>query len=240
MMRLDKFLADMALGSRKEVKKIIKKGNVKVNGKIITSDKFQVDEKCDLVFYKEEKINYQNEFYYLMNKPQGVITATTDNVDQTVMDLFQDSDYRLDLFPVGRLDKDTEGLLLITNDGPLAHHLLYPKHHVEKEYKATVSGIMSNKDVTAFFKGLTIDGDENCQPARLIIDSIDKDKEISSIRLILQEGKYHQVKRMVKAVGKEVLNLKRLRMGSLLLDENLDLGEYRELTKEEIAQLKSL
>ncbi|HIY57392.1 MAG TPA: rRNA pseudouridine synthase [Candidatus Tetragenococcus pullicola] len=239
-MRLDKFLADMALGSRKEVKKIIKKGNVKVNGKIITSDKFQVDEKCDLVFYKEEKINYQNEFYYLMNKPQGVITATTDNVDQTVMDLFQDSDYRLDLFPVGRLDKDTEGLLLITNDGPLAHHLLSPKHHVEKEYQATVSGIMSNKDVTAFFKGLTIDGDENCQPARLIIDSIDKDKEISSIRLILQEGKYHQVKRMVKAVGKEVLNLKRLRMGSLLLDENLDLGEYRELTKEEIAQLKSL
>ncbi len=237
-MRLDKFLADMGLGSRKEVKSLIKKGKIKVNGKVIRSDKFQVDEIKDTIFFEDNKINYQKYFYYLLNKPQGVITATEDKSERTVMDLFNEKDHRSDLFPVGRLDKDTEGLLLITNDGPLAHRLLSPKHHVEKEYVAIVDGIMTEEDIRTFAAGLVIDGGEQCRPAELLIEKTDEAKQQSTIHLILQEGKFHQVKRMVHTVGKEVLYLKRLRMGNLKLDKNLALGAYRLLTKIEITALK--
>lgn len=236
-MRLDKFLADMQLGSRKEVKQRIKKGQVLVNGEVIRSDKFQVDEHKDEVIFEGETVRYQKYFYYLLNKPQGVISATVDSYEETVLDLFDDEAYRDDLFPVGRLDKDTEGFLLITNDGALAHQLLSPKRKVEKEYLAQVSGVMNAEDIERFEEGLVIDGGEICLPAKLIIDDTNPAENTSVIRLILHEGKFHQVKRMVQAVGKEVVYLKRIRMGKLTLDPTLALGEYRELTKEEIEQL---
>lgn len=237
-MRLDKFLADVGLGSRKEVKGLIKKGQVTVNGKVIKSDKFQVKELTDEIAYLDEKLTYQKNFYYLLNKPAGVVSATQDNYDETVLDLLNDFDYREDLFPVGRLDKDTEGLLLITNDGALAHRLLSPKKHVEKEYFAKVTGVMTAEDIQAFSKGLVISQGEETLPAVLMIDAVNEVEETSEIRLILHEGKFHQVKRMVKAVGKEVIYLKRIRMGNVVLPADLALGEYRELTVEELAKIQ--
>ncbi|KAF1304591.1 pseudouridine synthase [Candidatus Enterococcus willemsii] len=238
-MRLDKYLADMNLGSRKEVKQFIKKGLVTVNDAVVKSDKFQVNEKADSVAFDGEVIAYQKDFYYLLNKPAGVISATIDDYDETVMDLFDDETYRDDLFPVGRLDKDTEGLLVITNDGALAHRLLSPKRHVEKEYYAEVAGIMTEEDVAVFANGMTIDGNETCLPAKLMIDAVDEAAETTIIRLVLHEGKFHQVKRMVQAVGKEVTYLKRIRMGQLLLDASLTFGEFRPLTPEELILLET-
>ncbi len=237
-MRLDKFLAEVGIGSRKEVKVLIKKGQIKVNEEVIKSDKFQVKEFDDQITYLDEPLVYQKDFYYVLNKPAGVISATQDNYEQTVMDLLSDEDYREDLFPVGRLDKDTEGLLILTNDGKLAHQLLSPKKHVEKEYFAKVKGVMTEEDIDSFARGLVIDKGEQTLPAQLFIDSVDHEEETSTIRLILHEGKFHQVKRMVQAVGKEVTYLKRLRMGGFLLPESLDNGEYRELTEAELLQLQ--
>ncbi|WP_206853877.1 pseudouridine synthase [Candidatus Enterococcus mangumiae] len=238
-MRLDKFLADIGLGSRKEVKGLIKKGLITVNGVCIKSDKHQVKEMEDTVMYLDEHLHYQKDFYYILNKPAGVVSATQDNYDQTVIDLLSDEDFREDLFPVGRLDKDTEGLLILTNDGQFSHQLLSPKKHVEKEYLAEIAGVMTKEDVSAFAEGLLIDGDEQTLPATLIIDSIDEETNTSHIRLILHEGKFHQVKRMVKAVGKEVTYLKRIRMGNFHLPDDLSLGDYRQMTAEELAQVRS-
>lgn len=237
-MRLDKFLAEVGIGSRKEVKVLIKKGQIKVNEEVIKSDKFQVKEFDDQITYLDEPLVYQKDFYYVLNKPAGVISATQDNYEQTVIDLLSDEDYREDLFPVGRLDKDTEGLLILTNDGKLAHQLLSPKKHVEKEYFAKVKGVMTEEDIDNFARGLVIDKGEQTLPAQLFIDSIDHEEETSTIRLILHEGKFHQVKRMVQAVGKEVTYLKRLRMGGFLLPESIGNGEYRELTEVELLQLQ--
>lgn len=236
-MRLDKFLADMGYGSRKEVKQLIKKGLVTVNGQVIKSDKAQVLETQDTVCFEGEPIVYQSQFYYLLNKPAGVISATVDSYEETVLDLFSEEAFREDLFPVGRLDKDTEGFLLITNDGGLAHQLLSPKKHVEKEYYAQVEGIMTAEDQKTFAKGINLDG-EWTLPAELQILNVDEDETRSEIKLILHEGKFHQVKRMVQAVGKEVVYLKRIRMGGLSLPDDLALGEYRELTPEELARLQ--
>ncbi|MCF1584960.1 rRNA pseudouridine synthase [Tetragenococcus koreensis] len=238
-MRLDKYLADMDFGSRKEVKQLIKNKQVAVNSEIVTSDKFQVKEQEDSVTLEGDEVVYQKYFYYLLNKPAGVITATVDDFEATVLDIFSDQDFRSDLFPVGRLDKDTEGLLVITNDGALSHRLLSPKRHVEKEYLATVDGIMTSADIGLFSNGLKIDGGEVCLPAKLKIDQVDEANNVSTIRLALHEGKFHQVKRMVHAVGKEVMYLKRIRMGHLYLDEQLDLGSYRELTEDEVKLLES-
>ncbi len=237
-MRLDKFLADMALGSRKEVKTFIKKGLVTVNGTLVKSDKTQVEENKDDIRFDGEPVIYQKYFYYMMNKPVGVISATVDDYEETVVDLLADEDYREDLFPVGRLDKDTEGFMLLANDGALAHRLLSPKKHVDKEYYAKVDGIMTAEDVTKFAAGLTIDGGEKTLPAELTILSVDQEAATSDIRLILHEGKFHQVKRMVAAVGKEVTYLKRLRIGKLALDPALELGDYRPLSAIEIIALE--
>ena len=237
-MRLDKYLADMQIGSRKEVKAFIKKGLVTVNKQVIKSDKFQVDETKDTVKFEEEVIRYQKEFYYLLNKPQGVISATIDDYEETVLDLFSDEDYREDLFPVGRLDKDTEGLLLITNDGALSHRLLSPKRHVPKEYYVEVEGCLTKEDQEKIADGLKIDGGEICLPAELKILAVDESNQCSSAQLILHEGKFHQVKRMMQACGKKVTYLQRIRMGNLTLPEDLSLGEYRVLTAEELTLLQ--
>jgi 16S rRNA pseudouridine516 synthase len=234
-MRLDKFLAEVGLGSRKEVKQLIKKGQISVNQKIEKSDKKQIDPEKDQVDYQGEILHYQEFYYYLLHKPAGVVSATEDKHDQTVMDLFSQSDYRNDLFPVGRLDKNTEGLLLITNDGKLAHDLLSPKKHVEKEYFAEVQGVMTAEDQQRFVDGFLLDG-ERTLLAELLIDEVTENK--SKVRIILHEGKFHQVKRMVKACGKEVTYLKRIRMGKLLLPKELVKGAYRSLTEDELKGLK--
>ncbi|EOL45203.1 pseudouridine synthase [Enterococcus caccae] len=237
-MRLDKFLAETGMGSRKEAKQLLKKKLVTVNDQVVKDGKIQIDEKKDIVKFAGEELTYQKYYYYMLHKPQGVISATEDKWDQTVVDLLRDEDYREDLFPVGRLDKDTEGLLLLTNDGQLAHQLLSPKKHVDKEYVATVQGIVTDQDILQFAAGFALTNKELVKSSELMIDAINEEEEQSEIRLIIQEGKFHQVKRMFEAVDKKVIYLKRLRMGNLWLDEELELGEYRALTEKEIEGLK--
>lgn len=234
-MRLDKFLAEAGLGSRKEVKQLIKQGRITVNQQNEKSDKRQVDPLKDMIAFQGEVLHYQEFYYYLLHKPAGVVSATEDPRDKTVIDLFSTTDYRSDLFPVGRLDKDTEGLLLITNDGKLAHGLLSPKKHVEKEYYAEIKGVMTKADQQHFVEGITLDGGLTL-PAELLID--ETTEEASKVRIVLHEGKFHQVKRMVKACGKEVSYLKRIRMGELVLPESLAKGAYRPLTDAELELLK--
>ena len=233
MIRLDKYLADMGVGTRAEVKKYIRQGKVKVDGLVVKSPEEKVDVENQEVSYLDQPVGYQSFEYYMLNKPAGVISATTDTKDKTVIDLITDKK-RKDLFPVGRLDKDTEGLLLITNDGELAHRLLSPKKHVDKVYYAKVKGVVTEADVKAFSEGVSLGQGEMAKPAVLEIVASD---EISEIKLTIQEGKFHQVKRMFLSVGKEVIYLKRLSMGTLVLDESLPLGGYRPLTREELEQL---
>lgn len=233
MIRLDKYLADMSIGTRTEVKKLIRQGKVAVDGLIVKNPDIKVDTDTQNVTYNGIAVTYETYEYYMLNKPAGVISATSDKTEKTVLDLI-DSKKRKDLFPVGRLDKDTEGLLLITNDGELAHRLLSPKKHVDKLYYAKVEGIVGMEDIDAFAKGLDIGEGEHTKPAKLIVLKSDV---ISEIELTIQEGKFHQVKRMFEAVGKKVIYLKRLEMGTLKLDEGLALGEYRPLTQKEIEEL---
>ena len=233
MIRLDKYLADMSIGTRTEVKKLIRHGKVAVDGLIVKNPDIKVDTGTQNVTYNGIAVTYETYEYYMLNKPAGVISATSDKTEKTVLDLI-DSKKRKDLFPVGRLDKDTEGLLLITNDGELAHRLLSPKKHVDKLYYAKVEGTVGMEDIDAFAKGLDIGEGEYTKPAKLIVLKSDV---ISEIELSIQEGKFHQVKRMFEAVGKKVIYLKRLEMGTLKLDEGLALGEYRPLTQKEIEEL---
>lgn len=237
-MRLDKFLSETGYGSRKEVKKLLKQGIITVNNQVVKDAKSQVNEWEDQVAYDGERLHYQKYFYYMLHKPQGVISATEDKHDETVIDLLSDEDFREDLFPVGRLDKDTEGLLILTNDGQLAHRLLSPKKHVDKEYFARISGIVTEEDITQFAQGLTLKSGEAVKPGKLVVDAVDEATGESEIRLIIQEGKFHQVKRMFEAVEKQVIYLKRLRMGELYLDEALELGAYRPLTESELQLLE--
>ena len=235
-MRLDKYLAEMGLGTRQEVKKQIRQGKVSVNGMVAKAPDMKINENSDEVTVDGHNISYVSYEYYMLNKPAGVISATEDRKDTTVIDLIRDKK-RKDLFPVGRLDKDTEGLLLITNDGDLAHRLLAPKKHVDKVYYAKINGVVTEEDVKRFAEGIDIgtDEEEMTRPAKL---EIIKSGEESEICLTIHEGKFHQVKRMFLAVGKEVTYLKRERMGTLCLDENLKPGEYRLLTEEEIENVR--
>ena len=232
-MRLDKFLVACAVGSRTEVKNFLKSGRVTVNGKKEKSAKLQIDEETDEICFDGQKLDYEEFVYYMMNKPQGVISATEDPKHKTVLDLLDDYARAKEVFPVGRLDIDTHGLLLLTNDGKLAHALLSPKRHVDKTYLAQVKGIMTDTDVETFAKGIPLK-DFTCQPAKLELVSIDKEKGQSLVRVTIAEGKFHQVKRMVAYCGKEVVDLQRLTMGTLTLDENLKRGEWRRLSKEEL------
>ena len=232
-MRLDKFLVACAVGSRTEVKNFLKSGRVTVNGKKEKSAKLQIDEETDEICFDGQKLDYEEFVYYMMNKPQGVISATEDPKHKTVLDLLDNYARAKEVFPVGRLDIDTHGLLLLTNDGKLAHALLSPKRHVDKTYLAQVKGIMTDTDVETFAKGIPLK-DFTCQPAKLELVSIDTEKEESLVRVTIAEGKFHQVKRMVAYCGKEVVDLQRLTMGTLTLDENLKRGEWRRLSKEEL------
>ena len=235
-MRLDKYLVACAIGSRTEVKNFLKSGRVTVNGKKEKSAKLQIDEGTDEIHFDGEKLDYEEFVYYMMNKPQGVISATEDPKHKTVLDLLDDYARAKEVFPVGRLDIDTYGLLLLTNDGKLAHALLSPKRHVDKTYLAQVKGIMTDEDIETFAQGIPLK-DFTCQPAKLELVSLDKEENQSLVRVTIAEGKFHQVKRMVAYCGKEVVDLQRLTMGTLTLDEDLKRGEWRRLTKEELEAL---
>ena len=235
-MRLDKYLVACAVGSRTEVKNFLKAGRVMVNGKKEKSAKLQINENTDEICFDGQKLDYEEFVYYMMNKPQGVISATEDPKHKTVLDLLDDLARSKEVFPVGRLDIDTHGLLLLTNDGNLAHALLSPKRHVNKTYLAQVDGIMTQEDVEKFAQGIPLK-DFTCQPAKLELVSVDTEKEESLVRVIIAEGKFHQVKRMVAYCGKEVVDLQRLTMGTLTLDEDLKRGEWRRLSKEELEGL---
>ena len=235
-MRLDKFLVACAVGSRTEVKNYLKAGRVMVNGKKEKSAKLQINEETDEICFDGQKLEYEEFVYYMMNKPQGVISATEDPKHKTVLDLLDDLARSKEVFPVGRLDIDTHGLLLLTNDGNLAHALLSPKRHVNKTYLAQVDGIMTQEDVEKFAQGIPLK-DFTCQPAKLELVSVDTEKEESLVRVIIAEGKFHQVKRMVAYCGKEVVDLQRLTMGTLTLDEDLKRGEWRRLSQEELEGL---
>ena len=235
-MRLDKFLVACAVGSRTEVKNFLKAGRVTVNGKKEKSAKLQINEESDEICFDGQKLEYEEFVYYMMNKPQGVISATEDPKHKTVLDLLDDLARSKEVFPVGRLDIDTHGLLLLTNDGKLAHALLSPKRHVDKTYLARINGVMTDADVETFAQGVPLK-DFTCQPAKLELVSMDAEKNQSLVRVTIAEGKFHQVKRMVAYCGKEVVDLQRLTMGTLTLDEDLKRGEWRRLTKEELEGL---
>ncbi|MFK9091119.1 pseudouridine synthase [Bacillus salipaludis] len=234
-MRIDKMLANLGYGSRKEVKQLLKSGAVKVDDVWVKDAKQHVDTTKQTVTLNGEVIEYREFIYLMMNKPQGVLSATEDNSCETVIDLLEMEDQVYEPFPVGRLDKDTEGLLLITNDGQLAHRLLSPKKHVPKTYFAVIEGEVTEADIAAFARGVTLDDGYETKPGEL---RILKSGICSDIELTITEGKFHQVKRMFEAVGKRVVYLQRISMGPLALDETLELGEYRELTDDEVELLR--
>lgn len=233
--RLDKFLADAGLGTRSEVKVLLKKRAVTVNGMVCTKPEQKICPDIDQVLFQGQPVSESGFSYYMLNKPAGVISATEDRRDRTVLDILAEGQVSAkDLFPVGRLDKDTEGLLLLTDDGPLAHELLSPKKHVDKTYFVRVDGEITEADEEAFRRGVEIGEGAPTRPAVLKILHAGP---VSEAELTIQEGKFHQVKRMFHAVGKEVLYLKRLSMGPLVLDPALAPGEFRPLTAEELTSL---
>ncbi|WP_338630899.1 pseudouridine synthase [Clostridium baratii] len=237
MQRLDKIISNLGYGSRKEIKAIARKGLIEVDGVIVKDSSMNVDPEKSVIKINGEEIFYREYIYLMMNKPDGVISATHDNRDETVIDLLEIDHQAFDPFPVGRLDKDTVGLLLLTNDGELNHRLISPKWKVDKVYYAKIDKKVTEKDIEAFKKGITLDDGYVCKEAKLEI--LNASDEGSEINLTIQEGKFHQVKRMFEAVDKKVVYLKRIEFGGLSLDEELEEGEYRELTQEELAQLKS-
>ena len=237
MKRLDKFLVEMSVASRSTIKDMAKKGRITVNGEVVKASDVKIDENIDVVSVDGQVIAFSDMEYFMLNKPAGVITATLDKNAKTVLDLI-DERTRNDLFPVGRLDKDTEGLLLITNDGDLAHRLLAPKKHVDKVYYADIDGIVTDEHICRFAEGLTLLDGTPVMPGELTVLETDMAKNTSKIQLTIHEGKFHQVKRMFEAVGCSVTYLKRLSMGPLGLDAALAPGEYRKLTDEEINMLK--
>lgn len=235
--RLDKIISNLGYGSRKEIKAIARKGLIEVDGVIVKDSSMNVDPEKSVIKINGEEIFYREYIYLMMNKPDGVISATHDNRDETVIDLLEIDHQAFDPFPIGRLDKDTVGLLLLTNDGELNHRLISPKWKVDKVYYAKIDKKVTEKDIEAFKKGITLDDGYVCKEAKLEI--LNASDEGSEINLTIQEGKFHQVKRMFEAVDKKVVYLKRIEFGGLSLDEELEEGEYRELTEEELAQLKS-
>lgn len=231
LMRLDKYLCEMGEGSRSQIKEAAKKGRIWVNGIPEKRTDHKIDPDSDQIMLDGRVISYAEYEYYMLNKPKGVVSATEDRLHKTVVSLITDR-LRSDLFPVGRLDIDTEGLLLITNDGELAHKLLSPHNHVDKTYYAKVEGSLPDHAVDLFAEGIILDDGVKTRPAVLNITY--KTEAAAEILLTIQEGKFHQVKRMLEAVGCKVVYLKRMSMGRLKLDEALKPGEYRPLTQEEL------
>ena len=233
-MRLDKFISTTTTLSRAEAKKVIKKG-ILINDKLIKTPDYKIDEFKDQVIVNGNRLVYQKYVYIMMNKPKDTVSATEDAIEKTVVDILRDEDRIHKVFPVGRLDKDTEGLMLLTNDGELAHKLISPKKDVEKKYYVEVSGELKDEHLEIVKEGVTLEDGYRCKPARLEI--LDTSEGNSKANIFITEGKFHQVKRMMKSLGTTVTYLKRLSIGNLKLDENLKLGEYRYLTDDELNKL---
>lgn len=227
-MRLDKFLCDMNIGTRSRTRDLIRQGQVTVNGSPVRAPDLKIDEVSDTVCFQGRQLSYQKYSYYMMNKPPGVVSATRDDTTPTVMELLRPEDRRPGLFPAGRLDKDTEGLLILTNDGGLAHRLLSPKKHVDKTYLVTSEQELSDEDILRLEQGVDIGENAPTLPGRV------RRLEDRKYLLTIHEGKYHQVKRMLLAVNNSVTALKRVSFGGLVLDEGLAPGEYRTLTEGEV------
>ena len=232
LQRLDKIIASMGQHSRKDVKNLIKTRKISVNGTIVSSSDIKCDPESDEIIVDGIRLNYSEHIYIMLNKPAGVLSATTDAHDRTVLDLISSEYRKPDMFPVGRLDKDTEGLLLLTDDGVLAHELLSPRKHVDKTYFVRLEGCLNEDHVKAFADGITLADGYKCMGAKLEI--LNSDEALITIR----EGKFHQIKRMFGTINMPVLYLKRLTMGALSLDESLEPGQFRMLTSNEIELLK--
>ncbi len=235
-MRLDKYLGHAGIGTRTEIQKMIKKKLVTVDGVVANKANMAINPDTQQVYFNNHLIEYKEFYYFILNKPAGVISATSDSMHETVIDLLYEEDQNKKVAPVGRLDKDTEGLLILTNDGKMAHKLLSPKKHIEKVYYAVVSGKIVPNAVEQFENGITLEDDTECKPAGLEIISQDEDE--AEVFVTLTEGKFHQVKRMINVVGGEVTFLQRVKMGNLELPDDLECGEYRELTDEELLLLQ--
>ncbi|MBR4112741.1 MAG: rRNA pseudouridine synthase [Ruminiclostridium sp.] len=231
-MRIDKFVSEQGGISRSDAKTMIRKGQILVNGTAVKSADAKIDPEKDTITINGKDVTYRQFMYIMLNKPDGVICATRDGLSETVLELLPPDFRRKGIFPAGRLDKDTEGFVFITDDGALAHRMLSPKNHVEKEYVVTLEKPAEESYIELFASGMTIDGDEKCLPAKLIMTD-----RADVVRLILHEGKYHQVKRMMEAAGNRVTHLKRVRMGGITLDPTLVSGESREITAEELSHL---
>ena len=232
-MRLDKYLCLLEVGTRSQVKSYIRQGLVTINGAVAQHPEQKIEEEHDVITFRGKELHYRKFCYYMLNKPPGVVSATKDNTAGTVVELLGE-ERREDIFPVGRLDKDTVGLLLLTNDGELAHRLLSPKHHVDKAYLVTVEHSLQTEDIRNLEEGVDIGEERPTMPAKA---EISKDGQLL---LTIREGKYHQIKRMLRAVGNEVVALKRISFGGITLDENLKPGQYRELTEQEVRILHGL
>lgn len=230
-MRLDRYLANMGCGSRTQVKRMIRSGNVTVNAQSVKDEAFQIDPGVDLIVCWGREVAYREHIYLMLNKPAGVVSATKDLKERTVLDLLDPKYHNKGVFPVGRLDKDTEGLLILTNNGELGHKLLSPRKKVPKSYFAKITGTIGPEDFESFRNGIVLDDGYRTIPAKL---QLLKPGDPNEVLVVIKEGKYHQIKRMFQALGKRVVYLKRLAMGELVLDPNLDNGAYRELTEEEI------
>lgn len=245
-MRLDKFLSSSGIGTRTEVKKYIKNGRIKISGKVVNDAAFKIDTDTDEISFDDKEIVYEEYRYFMLNKPAGCVSATKDRLSETVLSLL-DGEITDDLFPVGRLDKDTEGFLLITNDGKLAHELLSPRKHVDKAYYTYVSGKLSAESIDMFEKGLDIGDDTKTLPATISIitediPDIDESLILESgawYKVVIHEGRYHQIKRMFEVLGEKVIYLKRMAMGNVWLDASLNKGEYRRLSDAEIKELQN-
>lgn len=231
MMRLDKFLCETGFGTRSQVKELLKKGQVTVNGVAAKKPEQKIDEHKDQITCQGKTASYEKYVYYMLHKPAGVVSATEDKREKTVLDLLKSEDRRDGIFPVGRLDKDTEGFLLLTDDGDLAHRLLSPRKHVDKTYYAKIAGSVTEAHIERFREGLDIGDEKKTLPAMLEI--LASEPEISEIRITIHEGRFHQVKRMFEAVGCKVTYLKRLSMGAVALDGTLAPGDYRPLNEKE-------
>lgn len=238
MDRLDKVLANLGYGTRKEVKAIVKSGAVKIDGLVVRDNSMKINPDECKIEVEETVVEYKKNIYILMNKPEGVVSATFDNYEETVIDILEPKYQAFKPFPVGRLDKDTKGLLLITNDGELNHRLISPKNHVDKVYYAEIDKKVDMDDIRKFKMGIVLKDEYTCMPAELKI--IESDENGARVEVTVQEGKFHQIKRMFNSLGKNVIYLERIKFGPLSLDDNLQEGEYRELYGEEIELLKNI
>lgn len=236
-MRIDRYFSSQEICSRSEIKTALRKGLVTVNGTVIKQADYKIDPQQDRILFAGKEVSYQPYVYYMLNKPMGVVSATEDKKQKTVLDLVPPELYRSDLFPAGRLDKDTTGFVLLTNDGDFAHRILAPKSHIEKTYHAGVKAPITEADIEAFSTGITLASGEVCLPAKLRLLQEAAEDRLTICEVIICEGKYHQIKKMFEARGNKVLTLRRIKMGELELDPALSEGGCRVITEDELRKI---